>query len=94
MKLWRLDAMHEVEDAEGAMSLFFRAKPEALIRENFLAQNGWMTDVYHEEMGPLDSWAIGRLVHNFWPVASSLVIIELVAAKRPACFAQREGAVT
>lgn len=82
MKLWRLDAMHEAEDAEGAFCLFFRGRPEARLKEAFLANNGWMTDVYLEDLGPLDPWATARLTQNLWPLASIDTIRELLRVQR------------
>lgn len=88
MILWRLDAMHE-QEVDGAFCLFFRSKADALIKETILADNGWMTDVYGVDLGTLDSWAIGRLVHNVWPLATSQLLLELVSAKRPPAFRRR-----
>lgn len=76
MKLWRLDAMHESDDVEGAFCLYFRDEMDARIREQTLVAVGWMTDVYEEDLGHLSREEIGLVVEVPWPLAPNGLVRE------------------
>lgn len=78
MKLWRLDAMHECEDAEGALCLFFTHELDARVRERGLAVCGWMTDVYLDEIDHLSAQELSHIVAGPWPLVPSGVVLRIV----------------
>lgn len=73
MKLWRLDAQHELD---GAFSELFGTPQMARNRALNLAYTGWLVDVYEVEVGEISWVTRSRLCAQPWPTIDTEAIVQ------------------